>query len=213
MIEAFTLNEELEGQNIRLLRRTHEFDGEMWQAVDANRDFLRQYLFWVDKTNSLDDVAAATKTFAENWAAQNNFAYVLLDKHSGRLLGCIDLHDIDLTNSIAAIGYWLKKDKTGITRFFSLCYTCFLLLSASGGKFTTLYHVSSPVQDNALIPASIVLLPSAHHQVQRPSLLWPLLTEGSHRLCTLPPFPYCFRLPEPEALLYRLPTDLQGLRP
>lgn len=113
MIEAFTLNEELEGQNIRLLRRTHEFDGEMWQAVDANRDFLRQYLFWVDKTNSLDDVSAATKTFAENWAAQNNFAYVLLDKHSGRLLGCIDLHDIDLTNSIAAIGYWLKKDKTG----------------------------------------------------------------------------------------------------
>ncbi len=113
MIEAFTLNDKLEGKNVRLLRREHSFDGEMWQTVNQNRDFLRQYLFWVDKTKSFDDVSAATKKFAQGWAEQRKFAYVILDKHSGRLLGSIDIHDIDLTNRIAAIGYWLRKDKTG----------------------------------------------------------------------------------------------------
>ncbi len=113
MIEPFTLKEELEGKNVRLIKRRHDFDLEMWEAIDRNRAFLRRYLFWVDKTHGIDDVAAVTKHFNESWAAQTKFAYVLIDKHSGKLLGSIDVHDIDLINRIAAVGYWLKEDKTG----------------------------------------------------------------------------------------------------
>lgn len=113
MIEPFCLEEELAGRNVRLVRRQHRFDLEMWEAIDANRLFLRRYLFWVDKTRSPEEVAAATGHFNESWAAQTKFAYVLIDKHSGKLLGSIDVHDIDLTNRTAAIGYWLKEDKTG----------------------------------------------------------------------------------------------------
>lgn len=107
------LEDELAGKNIYLIKRHHESDQEMWQAIDSNRDFLRQYLFWVDATQSFDDVAASTKHFAEAWAAQKKFAYEIIDKHSQKLLGSIDIHDIDLTNHIAAIGYWLRQDKTG----------------------------------------------------------------------------------------------------
>ena len=82
MIEPFCLKEELEGKNVRLVKRRHEFDSEMLDVINANRAFLRPYLFWVDK-------------------------------HSGKLVGSIDVHDIDLTNRTAAIGYWLRKDKTG----------------------------------------------------------------------------------------------------
>lgn len=113
MIPAFTLEERLNGQNIILLKRSHEFDQEMWHAIDENREFLRPYLFWVDGTRSLDDVATVTKNFGKTWAAQTQFAYNVIDKHSGKLLGAIDIHDIDLTNHIASIGYWLRKDKTG----------------------------------------------------------------------------------------------------
>lgn len=113
MIPAFTLKEKLNGKNIILLKRNHDFDKEMWEAIDVNRDFLRQYLFWVDATNSFDNVAAITKKFNEDWAAQTKFAYNIIDKHSGKFLGCIDIHDIDLTNHIAAIGYWLRQNKTG----------------------------------------------------------------------------------------------------
>ena len=113
MIEPFRLKEELEGKNVRLVKRRHEFDSEMLDVINANRAFLRPYLFWVDKTRGREDVAAATRHFNESWAAQTKFAYALIDKHSGKLLGSIDVHDIDLTNRTAAIGYWLRKDKTG----------------------------------------------------------------------------------------------------
>ena len=113
MIEPFCLKEELEGKNVRLVKRRHEFDSEMLNVINANRAFLRPYLFWVDKTRGQEDVAAATRHFNESWAAQTKFAYALIDKHSGKLLGSIDVHDIDLTNRTAAIGYWLRKDKTG----------------------------------------------------------------------------------------------------
>ena len=113
MIEPFCLKEELEGKNVRLVKRRHEFDSEMLDVINANRAFLRPYLFWVDKTRGREDVAAATRHFNESWAAQTKFAYALIDKHSGKLLGSIDVHDIDLTNRTAAIGYWLRKDKTG----------------------------------------------------------------------------------------------------
>lgn len=113
MIEPFTPEEELTGTNIRLIKRQHRFDREMWEAIDTNRLFLRRYLFWVDKTRSSEDVAAATRHFNESWAAQTKFAYVLIDKHSQKLLGSIDVHDIDLINRTAAVGYWLREDKTG----------------------------------------------------------------------------------------------------
>lgn len=113
MLDAFTLPENITGKNIILAKRSHCHDEEMWPLIDANRRFLRQYLFWVDKTNGFDDVAAATKMFDLCWAAQTKFAYMVLDKHSGKILGSIDIHDIDLINYIAAIGYWLRKDKTG----------------------------------------------------------------------------------------------------
>lgn len=49
MIEPFCLKEELEGKNVRLVKRRHEFDSEMLDVINANRAFLRPYLFWVDK--------------------------------------------------------------------------------------------------------------------------------------------------------------------
>ena len=113
MIDAFTLPEKIVGKNVLLVKRVHIFDEQMWTAIDCNRAFLRPYLFWVDKTNSFDDVAAATKLFDLWWAEQSKFAYVVLDKHSQKLLGSVDIHDIDLTNRCAAIGYWLREDKTG----------------------------------------------------------------------------------------------------
>lgn len=113
MIDAFTLPEKIVGKNVTLIKRDHNFDRQMWEAVERNREFLRTYLFWVDKTNSFDDVAAATKLFDLWWAEQSKFAYVISDKHSQKLLGCIDIHNIDLTNCIAEIGYWLREEKTG----------------------------------------------------------------------------------------------------
>ena len=113
MLEPFYLPEIIEGTNVVLYKRDHNYDNEMWLAIDSNRNFLRPYLMWVDKTDCFDSVTNATKHFNLAWASQAKFAYVIADKCSKKLLGSIDIHNIDLDNHSAEIGYWLKEDKTG----------------------------------------------------------------------------------------------------
>lgn len=113
MLSLFTLPEILYGEKVILRKRDHNYDEEMWQAIKTNRDFLKTYLSWADKTNSIDDVIIATKHFTLAWASQAKFVYVITDRHSQKLLGSIDLHNIDFENHSAEIGYWLRKEKTG----------------------------------------------------------------------------------------------------
>ena len=50
-----------------LLKRSHENDEEMWRAIEESRAFIREYLFWVDGTQSLSDVEKATDMFFKAW--------------------------------------------------------------------------------------------------------------------------------------------------
>ena len=62
-LEKFSLPEKIVGEKVVLQRRTHDFDEELWRLIDGSREFLREYLFWVDDTRSLDDVKNVTDIF------------------------------------------------------------------------------------------------------------------------------------------------------
>ena len=94
-------------------RINHDYDNEYFQQINQNREFLRQYLLWVDKTNSLDDCVSASKMFTDEWANGKIFAYSLILKATNRLIGSIDLHNIDNDNYKAEIGYWLAQQENG----------------------------------------------------------------------------------------------------
>ena len=94
-------------------RINHDLDEEYFQQINQNREFLRQYLLWVDKTNSLDDCIAATKMFTEEWSNGKIFGYSLVLKASNKLIGSIDLHNISKENYKAEIGYWLAQHENG----------------------------------------------------------------------------------------------------
>ena len=94
-------------------RINHDYDNEYFQQINQNREFLRQYLLWVDKTNSVDDCASASKMFADEWAKEKIFAYSLILKTTNKLVGSIDLHNIDKDNYKAEIGYWLAQQENG----------------------------------------------------------------------------------------------------
>lgn len=114
MIEVFYLPEKIETERLVLIKRNHDFDEQMWQALEKNRDFLRRYLFWVDKSKSFEDVVGATDMFAKQWDKHIEMAYIVTNKKTNELLGCVGAHAFDFTNRHAEIGYWLREDMTGL---------------------------------------------------------------------------------------------------
>ena len=84
---------------------------EMFEVVDANRGYLREWLPWLDHTNSPDD--------------ETRFIYGILNEHmegkatnyairlDDRYIGGMSLNWIDHANRACGVGFWLSEEHTG----------------------------------------------------------------------------------------------------
>ncbi|CAH0117918.1 MULTISPECIES: GNAT family N-acetyltransferase [unclassified Paenibacillus] len=101
-----TIRESLE---LKLLEWKHA--PELFQLTERNRDYLREWLPWVDITRSEEDskqfISMVLEQFAQNRGFQCGIFY------EGRLAGCIGFHRIDWTNRKTSIGYWLDEQAQG----------------------------------------------------------------------------------------------------
>ena len=114
MLEKFFMPETIIGKRITLIaRNNHKYDDDCWLEVDKSRLFLAEYLLWVDKTNSLQDCYNATEMFIDLWNKGENYAYYIVLNDTDRAIGSIDIHNIDLNNYSAEIGYWLSEEYNG----------------------------------------------------------------------------------------------------
>lgn len=114
MTDNLTMPEFLEDDVIELhARRIHDFDEDLWLETDKNREFLREYLTWVDNTNSVEDCHSATEMFIDEWNNARNYAYCIVLKSSKKAIGSIDIHSINHSNMNGDIGYWLAKEYNG----------------------------------------------------------------------------------------------------
>lgn len=104
--------ETIVSERIVLKRRFHECDDEMWPTISGNREFLREYLFWVDKTQNFEDVVEATDMFIKMWEEDTNWCYNIYRLSDNKLLGCIDAHSLHFKNQHAELGYWLSQSET-----------------------------------------------------------------------------------------------------
>lgn len=111
--KKFKLPERIEGERVILERRAHKHDEELFRLIDSSRDFLREYLFWVDDTKSLEDVVKVTDIFSKNWDDKNSFEYVFLDKESGKAVGAGGIHTVSYMNRAAEYGYYLDRTQKG----------------------------------------------------------------------------------------------------
>lgn len=100
------LTEELE-----LLPLEHRHAGELFSLVDANREYLREWLPWVDSTITVDDtgrfIHSALQRIAENEAASALVCF------QGRIAGSIGTHRIDWLHRKTEVGYWLAAPLQG----------------------------------------------------------------------------------------------------
>ena len=78
---------------------------ELFDLVDQNRIYLREWLPWLDVNTSPADTKKFIKTSLEQFV--NNKGFQTAIAFQGWLAGMIGYHPIDWANRSVSIGYWL----------------------------------------------------------------------------------------------------------
>jgi ribosomal-protein-serine acetyltransferase len=95
----------------------------VFAAVERNRAYLREWLPWVDRAHTADDIRDYIATRLEQLQANNGpTAAIWLD---GVIVGAVGCHPIDWNNRNCSIGYWLDASQQA-KGIMSRCVTAFV---------------------------------------------------------------------------------------
>jgi len=97
--------------NLLIKTLRSEDSNPLFNLVDGNREYLRQWLSWVDHTANVSDSRSFIKNTIQEW--DNNTSLTLGIWHESELSGVINFHKFDWRNKSSGIGYWLAQDKQG----------------------------------------------------------------------------------------------------
>lgn len=84
----------------------------VFQVVDKNRLRLKQWLGWLDYTNSVDDIKKFIQDGLDGYSEQKIFRFGIYYKNL--YVGNIELQAIDYNNKKSIIGYWLADGFEGM---------------------------------------------------------------------------------------------------
>ncbi len=97
------------GAELRLLEERHA--PALFSRVEREREYLRQWMPWVDVTRTEEDILAFIRRMLDTFASNQGFsAGIWAD---GSIAGVITLHKIDWVNRKGEIGYWLGREFQG----------------------------------------------------------------------------------------------------
>jgi ribosomal-protein-serine acetyltransferase len=83
----------------------------IFAVVERNRVYLREWLPWVDRTLSADDIRGFLVRVAEQHEdSLGPNAAILLE---GRFIGTVGCHPVDWNNRHTSIGYWIDGAQQG----------------------------------------------------------------------------------------------------
>ncbi|MCZ8523968.1 MULTISPECIES: GNAT family N-acetyltransferase [Paenibacillus] len=84
---------------------------ELFLLTDANRRYLRQWMPWIDGTQTVEDTRTFIEHARQRWAQGDGITAGIVV--AGSLCGVIDHHGLSTLNRSAAIGYWLAESHQG----------------------------------------------------------------------------------------------------
>lgn len=83
----------------------------LFRAVDENRAHLRQWLPWLDLTESPADTLAFIHRTRQQLAENNGFQTALV--YGGEIVGMVGHHGIEWSHRSTSLGYWLAEGAQG----------------------------------------------------------------------------------------------------
>ena len=85
--------------------------GELFAVVDANRDYLRRWMPWLDENRSPAD----TLTFIQSTRklAADNLGFSVAIRVDGKIAGVTGYHTFNWPNRSSIMGYWLAESHQG----------------------------------------------------------------------------------------------------
>lgn len=92
---------------LETISRIHAED--LFQLVESNREYLREWMPWEKNHVSIDDTMAFISESEKN--IKDSFHAGIFFDH--QLCGMIGLHQINYLNRNTSIGYWLDKNHQG----------------------------------------------------------------------------------------------------
>jgi len=98
-------------ESLELRQTMPEEAEEMFAVVDADREYLREWLPWLDNTNSPDDETVFINGLLEEYRKGEGVNYAI--RLDGRFIGGMSLNWIDRGNRGCGVGYWLSEEHTG----------------------------------------------------------------------------------------------------
>lgn len=83
----------------------------IFQLTDRHRNYLREWLPWVDATKTVRDTKMAIKSMKKSHDERKGLTFVIL--YQGEIVGVTGFNSFDWLNKITYIGYWLSADYQG----------------------------------------------------------------------------------------------------
>ena len=85
--------------------------GKIFELTNNSRDYLREWLPWLDTTTNLEDTIEFIKMSLKSFAENKSLNAVILFK--GEIVGVAGYNNINWSNKTAYIGYWLGGEFQG----------------------------------------------------------------------------------------------------
>ena len=95
--------------DLRLLEERHA--ATVFALVDRDREYLREWLPWVDSTLRQEDSLSFIRASLEQFASNSGFAAGVW--WNEQFVGVVGTHKIDWLNRKVELGYWLGKNFQG----------------------------------------------------------------------------------------------------
>jgi len=83
----------------------------LYTLVDQNRDYLKEWLPWLDATTEQQHVAAYIKSAVAQMADGRGLTCLVVLQ--AKIVGVVSYNSIDSSTKTGSIGYWLDKDHNG----------------------------------------------------------------------------------------------------
>lgn len=83
----------------------------VFALTDNSRDYLREWLPWLDFTKELSDTISYIESCIAGYEAKSSLSLVIMFRNE--IVGIAGFNTINNGNKTAAIGYWLGKDAQG----------------------------------------------------------------------------------------------------